>query len=156
MKKQTDTLVPFSAPTPSTGNPASLVDPTTLRSSVYPTSRLSPPIDPVDQTEVIKISERFIGSVVGGKLRVIYDQIQFLKEQARNIIAEAERDMNLHNASCSFEKRVGQTYYLYDRAQDQLYFSLLSPEDWRGKHPHRFIGAYRLESDMSWTEIPSS
>jgi hypothetical protein len=28
---------------------------------------------------------------------------------------------------------------------------MLSPEDWNGRPPKRFLGSYRLESDMSWT-----
>jgi hypothetical protein len=27
----------------------------------------------------------------------------------------------------------------------------LSPTDWGDSAPHRFVGSYRLEADMSWT-----
>lgn len=138
-------------PTTLTGPRASL--PNTQKSSSYPTSRLSAKVDPVDQTEMIRDSDRMLGSVAGGKLKLIYEQIEFLKDQARDIILEAERDMTLHRATCSFEKRTGHTYHLYERQEGNLYFSLLSPEEWGGNPPHRFVGSFRLESDMSWTEV---
>ena len=128
----------------------------TQKSSSYPMSRLSARIDPVDQLEIIRDSDRMLGSVAGGKLKLIYEQIEFLKNQAKNIILEAEKDMTLHRASCTFEKRVGHTYHLYERQEGNLYFSLLSPADWRNNPPHRFVGSFRLENDLSWTELPNS
>ena len=35
----------------------------------------------------------------------------------------------------------------------ERYFSMLSPEDWRGAPPHRFEGSYALEADMRWTPV---
>lgn len=154
MKKSTDSLVPFSAPMPTT-SPSGIGTylPTTMRSSTYPTSRLSPNFEPADQLEAVKDSDRFLGTVAGAKLKLIHDQIQHLREQAKMIIFTAERDAKLHRASCSFEKRTGHTYYLYMRVGQELYFSILSPEDWGGDPPQKFMGAYRLEIDMSWTAL---
>jgi hypothetical protein len=28
---------------------------------------------------------------------------------------------------------------------------MLSPEDWNGRPPKRYLGAYRLNADMSWS-----
>jgi hypothetical protein len=127
--------------------------PTTQRSSSYPTSRLSVPFEPVNQIEAIKDSDRMLGAVARGKLQLITEQIENLKKQARDIIMKAEVDMRLHRAICSFEKRVGHTYYLYEKNEEENYFSMLSPQDWRGHPPHRFLGAYKLESDQSWLEV---
>ena len=151
--KKNDTLVPFTPPLLSTATPSSLASPNTLRSSIHPASRLSPRIDPIDQSESIRESDRFIGSIAGGKLHVIREQINALQNLAKNIIVEAEKNMLLHRASCSFEKRVGHTYFLYDRSEDDLYFSILSPEDWRGRPPHKFIGTFRLEHDATWSDV---
>lgn len=130
--------------------------PNTQKSSAYPTSRLSARFEPVDQIEAIKDSDRMLGAVAKGKLQIIAEQIENLKRQARDIIMKAEVDMRLHRATCSFEKRVGHTYYLYERGDDQVYFSMLSPDDWGGKPPHNFLGAYKLQPDQSWVEATSS
>jgi hypothetical protein len=148
--KKHDTLIPHVEPPTTTSSP--IRHPITLRSETYPTSRLSPKFEPVDQVELLKDSDRMLGAVAHGKLLVISKQIQMLKEAANKIIVEAERNMELHRVSCSFEKRQGHTYYLYEKGEG-LYFSILSPEDWRGKPPHKFVGAYRLENDMTWQEV---
>ncbi|XP_017687446.1 PREDICTED: uncharacterized protein C1orf50 homolog [Lepidothrix coronata] len=44
----------------------------------------------------------------------------------------------------------GNIYYMYRRESGQRYFSILSPKEW-GTTPHEFLGAYKLQHDMSWT-----
>ncbi|KXJ12942.1 uncharacterized protein C1orf50 homolog [Exaiptasia diaphana] len=43
-------------------------------------------------------------------------------------------------------------YFLYRRENQTTYFSMLSPQDWGSTCPHEFLGAYKLEADMSWTK----
>jgi len=126
---------------------------TSSKLSAYPTSRLAPRFEPIDQIEFLKESDRLLGAVVHGKLKVIVEQINFLKSQAKMILEEARMNMDLHRALCSFEKRVGHVYHLYEKQDGATYFSLLSPEDWRGSPPHGFIGSYKLESDLSWSVV---
>jgi len=123
------------------------------KASEYPTSRLSAPFEPIDQSQMIAAADRMLGVVAGGKLKIIHEQIEYLKNKARDIITTAERDMQLNRVSCSFEKRAGHTYHLYERGEDNLYFSLLSPDEWGGNPPHRFVGSYKLEPDFTWTEV---
>jgi hypothetical protein len=42
-------------------------------------------------------------------------------------------------------------YHLYERTDGELEFSMLSPADWDGRPPHRCVGSFRLEADMTWT-----
>jgi hypothetical protein len=123
------------------------------RSSPYPMSRLAPVHALVDVAQEIAAADRAIGSVVGGKLELIARQIRALQEEARVVLEEARRDLDLHRAEHSFVKRPGSTYHLYRRADGRLYLSMLSPEDWRGAPPHAFEGSYRLEADQSWTPV---
>jgi Protein of unknown function (DUF2452) len=120
-------------------------------SSPYPMSRLAPAHDLVDVAREIQRADAILGSVATGKLALIADQIRALQEQARRVLLDTQRDAELHRAKCQFVKRVGQTYHLYKRASGDLYFSLLSPEDWSGSPPDLYDGSYRLEADMSWT-----
>lgn len=120
-------------------------------SSPYPVSRLAPVHDLVDTARQIAEADQIIGTVVHGKLSVIAEQIRSLQEQARRIMAEAQQHAALHRARCSFQKRVGHTYHLYERPDGSSYFSMLGPADWGGRPPHAFAGSYRLEADMSWT-----
>lgn len=121
------------------------------RTSPYPVSRLAPVHDLVDVAKEIANADRTIGTVVGSKLDVIARQIRALQEEARTILDDAKRDLDLHRAECSFTKRAGALYHLYERSNGRLYFSMLSPDDWAGAPPHPFRGTFRLEADQSWT-----
>lgn len=119
--------------------------------SPYPMSRLSAPHDLVDTAREIQKADAVLGAVTGEKLRIIADQIRALQDQAQVILAEAQRSADLNRAECRFQKRVGTVYHLYRDGSSRLYFSMLSPEDWKGRAPHAYEGSYRLEADMSWT-----
>ena len=121
------------------------------RATPYGSSRLAPAIDIVDAAKQIAEADRVIGTVVNSKLEVIAAQIRSLQEQAREVLQQALQDAEMHRASCRFQRKVGATYFLYRHADGGTYFSMLSPEDWKGKPPHEFLGAYRLEADMSWS-----
>lgn len=94
-----------------------------------------------------------IGTAAHSKLRVIAEQIRALQERAREVLDEAKRDLDLHRARCAFPRRPGQVYHLYAKSDDDLYWSMVSPDEWGGAPPHRFVGSYRLGIDQSWTPI---
>ena len=119
----------------------------------YPVSRLAPAIDLVDVARQIEQADQMIGTRVNAKLRVIADQIKALQEEARAVLAEAQRDQDLHRARITFNRRPGHIYHLYRKEDGSLYFSMLSPEDWQDRPPHPFVGSFRLEADLSWTPL---
>lgn len=123
------------------------------RTSPYPTSRLAPPHDLVDVAREIQKADAILAAVTAGKLQQIAEQIRALQAQAQAVLEAARRDAELHRARCNFQKRPGKIYHLYRDANGQLYFSMLSPEDWRGAPPDPFEGSYRLEVDQTWTPI---
>ncbi|MFO0606471.1 MAG: DUF2452 domain-containing protein [Polyangiales bacterium] len=122
--------------------------------SPYPLSRMSAPHDLVDTARAIQEADAVIATVATDKLAQIAEQIRALQEQARDVLDRARRDAELHRAECRFQKVVGQTYHLYRRTRDgrdTAYFSMLSPDDWRGAPPDAYEGSYRLEADQSFT-----
>lgn len=121
------------------------------RSAPYPVSRLAPAIDLVDMAREIAHADAMLGNRTSAKLKVIADQIKALQDAARAVLEEARQDQALHRAECAFKRQPGKVYYLYRRVDGSRYFSMLSPPDWRGNPPHEFVGAYRLEADLSWT-----
>lgn len=119
--------------------------------SPYPVSRLAPAIELVDLAKEISKADTMLNTRVSSKLKVIADQMKALQEEARTVLEETKRDQELHRAQCNFKRQPGKIYHLYQRADGSLYFSMLSPADWRDAPPHEFQGSYRLETDMSWT-----
>lgn len=122
-------------------------------SSPYPVSRLAPAISLVELARQIEQADQLVKAPVNAKLQVIANQIETLQNEARKVLAEARHDQELHHARCHFQRRPGQIYHLYRQQNGSLYFSMLSPDDWRGHPPHPFKGSYRLEPDMSWTPL---
>lgn len=123
------------------------------RAMTYPTSRLGAKIELVDLAREIETADATIGLVVGGKLDMIREQMRALQEQARRLLEEAREASLLHRAACNFKKTPGRVYHLYRRENGELYFSMLSPEEWGGSPPHAFQGSYRLEADLSFSLI---
>lgn len=119
----------------------------------YPSSRLAPGIDIVDLAREISKADTMIHTTTSNRLRDIAAQIQRLQQDARQILEQAQRDQQLHRASCHFKRQPGRIYHLYKKKDGQLYFSMLSPLDWSDLPPHSYQGSYRLEADMTWTDI---
>ncbi|GCC17102.1 hypothetical protein chiPu_0017450 [Chiloscyllium punctatum] len=74
-----------------------------------------------------------------------------LAQQIQKVLEEAKRDADLHHVACNIVKKPGTVYFMYRRDSGQRYFSILSPKDWGPSPPHEFLGAYKLQPDMSWT-----
>lgn len=147
------------------------------RSAPYPVGRLGAEVELVDLAREIDQADALLRISATSGLRAIAEQIRQLRRQARTILEETRRNQLLHRARCNFQRKPGKIYYLYldangDETRDDLgkglaevleeggdagrttaYFSMLSPADWRGRPPHQFHGAYRLENDMSWTAV---
>ena len=122
-------------------------------SAPYPVSRMAPAFELVDLAKEISQADATLNNHVNSKLRVIADQIRHLQQEAHKILEETQKDQLLHRAACQFKRQPGKVYHLYQKQDGRLYFSLLSPQDWQQTPPHTFIGSYRLENDMSWTDI---
>ncbi len=120
------------------------------RSAPYPTSRLSPPVNLTELAKELEKADLVVSSKVNAQLNLIADQIRSLKKQAQDILENAHEDMSLHRAKCNFKKIPGKIYHLYRDSRNNLYFSMLSPDDWKGNPPHQFINSYNLGSDFSW------
>ena len=123
------------------------------KAAPYALSRLSGPVSLVDVAKEIEQADQWIASTANAKLGVIAEQIRALREAAHVVLAKAELDAALHRAEASFKRYPGRVYHLYERADQTRYWSLLSPEDWRGQPPHTFVGSYRLEADQSFTSL---
>ncbi len=106
--------------------------------SPYGQSRMAPAIELVDVAKEIAQANALIGAATADKLGLIAEQIRALQEQAREILEKARRDAVLHTAECRFQKIPGQAYHLYRKGEGEgakRYFSMLSPDDWRGHPP---------------------
>merc|ERR1712051_635602 len=108
----------------------------------------------VELAEQVQKADQFTRATAGSKLTVIAEQVRFLQEQARKVLEEAGLNALLHKTNCNFKKIPGKTYYIYKQKKnpDEEFMSMISPEEW-GEAGPEFVGGYKLEYDMSWTEL---
>merc|ERR1711973_336545 len=110
--------------------------------------------DLVELAAQVEKADQFTRATAGSKLTVIAEQVRFLQEQARKVLEDARLNALLHKTSCNFKKIPGKTYYVYKQRKtpDEEFLSMISPEEWGASGPE-FVAGYRLEYDMSWTEL---
>lgn len=120
------------------------------RSAPYPMSRLAPAIELVDLAREVARADHLVTAQASARLRVIADQIRHLQDEARKVLEETRRNHELHHVPCACQRRPGQVYHLYRRADGSRYFSMLSPADWGSDVAGAHEGSYRLEHDLTW------
>ncbi|MCB9657771.1 MAG: DUF2452 domain-containing protein [Sandaracinaceae bacterium] len=118
--------------------------------SPYPVSRLAPAFRMDDLATRVAAASEVVSAVTTRRLELIAEQMRALRTQAEAVLRDAERDLQLNHARCSFRRKPGQTYHLYRDASGP-FFSMLSPAEWGERAPGDFEGSFRLEADASWT-----
>ena len=74
-----------------------------------------------------------------------------LQDQARKVLENAKRDMNLSHAKCNFQRRPGSIYHLYKKGiegseEKEVFFSMLSPNEWGGNPPQEYLDSQVLNN----------
>ena len=82
------------------------------------------------------------------RLKEIAKQIQYLKNEAQDIINEASIQDELHKVKKNFRIVSGNSYYLYQKDNLEKYFSIISPNEWDNKDI--FLGKYFYDFDKQF------
>tara|TARA_B100000902_G_C27241337_1_gene880140 strand:- start:632 stop:1021 length:390 start_codon:yes stop_codon:yes gene_type:complete len=64
------------------------------------------------------------------RLELIAKQIDFLKNEALNILENHDFTHDLNNIKCNFRKVPGTYYYLYENEKNEKSLSLIGPNEW--------------------------
>ena len=85
------------------------------------------------------------------QLAQLYQQMQLLAEQAKLIGRRVEISERIYSAQMSFEPIIGETYYLYEKADGDDTLSLIGPQEWGRKKPFQsFIAKVNMLADHTW------
>jgi hypothetical protein len=102
------------------------------------------------------------GSIKGRALKVmeqqtqmqmdkLFEQMQLLAKQAREIQDRADVSMQIYDAIIGFEPIVGDDYYLYEKKDGSKLVSLVSPAEWGKSIPfEKFVAKVKLLADHTW------
>lgn len=72
-----------------------------------------------------------------------------LKEAYQLLMNKYQYNDIVYNSRFSFEPIVGKTYHLYKKKEDDLFLSILAPNECN----FNFVGSFLLTSDKIWQKI---
>lgn len=90
------------------------------------------------------------------QLDQIFEQMQLLAKQAKDLKERAQLSELIYESKISFTPVVGKIYYLYQKKDGSKVLSLVSPEEWGNSQPYEiFISALQLLADHTWKVVKS-
>ena len=108
-----------------------------------------PNLDELNKDKIIKSVQKNSNNYA--KIKVLFKQMENLKKEIEEIVEESLESENLNNIKCNFKKIPGSYYYVYQKPDSTLFFSLLSPNEWNTKNI--FINKYFYDYDLSFIKI---
>ena len=137
---------------------------------VLPENKLPYPVSPgdapfkslerwldIERAPVGREAVREIKSQTIRKLEMLDEMHRDLVRRANGILESAREDIRMHDIRMHAAKIRNKVYYLYcyGNAEDSEFFSILEPEEYLMADPEaRFVGAFHLNDDSSWTPMP--
>lgn len=85
------------------------------------------------------------------KLEMIAKQMDFLKNEALNILDNHDLNNDLKDVICNFRKVPGTYYYVYLNEQNQKLLSLVSPNEW--SNSYKFIEKVYYDYDYNFYKV---
>lgn len=90
------------------------------------------------------------------ELGQIYEQMQLLARQAKDIQNRVDVSERIYKAQVSFEPIIGKIYYLYSRGENEDVLSMIAPTEWGKSKPfQQFVSKIKLLSDHTWEVLES-
>jgi hypothetical protein len=72
-----------------------------------------------------------------------------LKAEFQKLVDEVNWNELVYSSSYSFIPVIGEEYHLYVGKNDNLFLSLISPNEWNQQH----VGSFKLDSTQKWIKI---
>ncbi len=109
-------------------------------------------IKPMDQGRTKGLAVKAMHKQTDIQLDQIRKQMQLLVDQAQKIQKRVEISEIIYGAEMGFKPLIGQTYHLYQRANETAVLSVVGPEEWgpRGCPFNSFLSTVNLLADHTW------
>ncbi len=113
-------------------------------------------VKPIDQGKTKGKAIAAMHDQTHRQFRQLYDQMQTLVNQARDLQKRVDISERIYLAQMSFEPVINYDYYLYERKDGTDLLSMVSPSEWGKKFPFNlYIAHVKLLSDHTWEVIES-
>jgi hypothetical protein len=84
------------------------------------------------------------------KLKVLFRQLELIKMEINEVVKETIETSELQKIKCNIKKIPGKIYYLYKNKNRELFFSILSHEEW--DNYENYLGKYLYNFDYTLTK----
>lgn len=109
-------------------------------------------IRPVDRGKIKSRALTAMEEQTQTQLKQIYEQIEILAKQAKDIQKRVDVSNWIYSAEMGFEPLVSQTYHLYKKEEEQYVLSIIGPEEWGRKGcPYvECVASVKMLADHTW------
>jgi hypothetical protein len=81
--------------------------------------------------------------------KIFTKKYEEIKNEFKRLVDEVSWNEFVYSSTYNFLPVIGETYYLYEKDDGNVFLSLIAPNEWRMK----FLGATRLESNNKWIQL---
>ena len=85
------------------------------------------------------------------KLKILFRQMESIKNEINTVVNESIETEFLQNIKCKFKKIPGKNYFLYKNPKNELFFSIISPLEW--KTENNYVGEYFYDYDLTFQKV---
>jgi hypothetical protein len=79
----------------------------------------------------------------------IKTKFEELREEYNKLVDEYNWNQLIYKSKYSFTPVIGHTYHLYINDKEEVFLSLIGPNEWNQK----FIGSFQLDSTEKWIKV---
>jgi hypothetical protein len=120
----------------------------------FATSASSALINPEDEGKIKSRALRAMHQQTANQMDQLMEQMKPLIEQAAKLKKRVEISEKIYTAEMSFEPMIGQTYYLYQKKDENYLLSIISPQEWGDSLPYKeFEAMVVLNADHTWDVV---
>jgi hypothetical protein len=79
----------------------------------------------------------------------IKTKFEELREEYNKLVDEYNWNQLIYKSKYSFTPVIGHIYHLYMNKKDEVFLSLISPDEWN----QLFVGSFQLDSTEKWIKV---
>jgi|SRR6056300_381666 hypothetical protein len=79
----------------------------------------------------------------------IKTKFEELREEYNKLVDEYNWNQLIYKSKYSFTPVIGHIYHLYMNKKDEVFLSLISPDEWN----QQFVGSFQLDSTEKWIKV---
>jgi hypothetical protein len=110
-------------------------------------------IKPYDKGKIKGLAMKAMYQQTDNQLLKIKEQVELLFKQAQEIHLKIDISEKIYKADCGFKPIIGNTYFLYQKLDEEWLISMIGPNEWGKISPYKYLATIELLADSTWNII---